>query len=189
LSIAIGFELAGPTAEAMASLREHLSRVARSRGWAVQVDPDDVLVVRPSERCEPIRLPAAVEDGLIVSVKTQLAGPAVHLEIRDLFSALASLAPDLEVVDDVEGIVGPDLAAAFRDSRQLVLQRARQVGGKAFVWLPDGSLADVVATADSQRRANRNQIFYSLKAVGLLVLAFGLLIGGIFAWAWHRGLL
>lgn len=189
MSIAIGFELAEPTTEAIASLREHLSRVARSRGWAMQERPDDVLVIRPSELCEPIRIPTTVEDELVVSVKTQLAGPTLHLELRDLFSELAHLAPNLQVVDDADGSFGPDLAAAFHDSHLLVLQRARQLGGKAFVWLPDGSLADVVTTTDSQRRAGRDQILYSLKAVGLLVLAFGLLIGGIFVWAWYRGLL
>ncbi len=189
MSIAIGFEVAEPTAESLARVREHLSSAARSRGWAIESRPDDGLVIRPSDLCEPIRIPSTVGSALVVAVKTQLAGPALHLELRELFNSLCPLAPGLQVVDDVEGCSGSDLAIAFRDGHQLVFERARQLGGKAFVWLPNGSLADVVTTADSQRLARREQILYSLKAVGLLVLAFGLLIGGIFAWAWYRGLL
>jgi hypothetical protein len=186
LSIAIGFVVEQPSAASVAAIREALSAAALERGWPTSTRDGGILEIKPPDPCEPIRVPARPETQLVVSSKTQLAGPAVHLELRKVFAALSTIESRLQVVDDAEGLEGVKLDRAFRETHRLVIQRARYLGGQAFVWLPDGLLADILSNPEAARRAH---YLFAIKAVGIVILFFVLLIGGMFAWASYRGLL
>jgi hypothetical protein len=82
---------------------------ASSEKWLYQVD-GDTLIIFPDPWCEPIHLSFIGSDLTQDFVKTQFAGPAVHIAVIGLFKTIEPSFSHLDILDEGEYWQSGDLA-------------------------------------------------------------------------------
>ena len=128
--------------------------VATEFGWQKRVPPADALREHglqflPHEDCEPLHIRFTKTRRFSDFCKTQFAGAAVHLQVREFFERLAPHFSKLIVYDEAEdfevnGEVIP-LHEAFDKAFEFIKEGlVEHPGAQMKVRLPSGRIADLI---------------------------------------------
>jgi len=133
-------------------------------GW--QVQPLAVgLVLDPGANCEPLVLSPDPSGVLTDNVKTQFAGPAVHVQVVSLLDHLRPLLSTLEVVDDSE----------YWDTRSEVALREHFASEAALIAEARHGLAHTSIL---------QALTYWLRIIGICIAVFVGVVGVILVLIW-----
>lgn len=114
----------------------------------VYVGPTRGLYLLPHPECEPLSFEFDRDLFMQDWCKTQFAGPAVHLEILNLFRQTEPLFEMLDIQDEAEGWENPDpahLEQAFATAKAAIDEAAAEMPGSSVAVLtPSGRILDIL---------------------------------------------
>lgn len=138
----------------IAALFDDAIAAARQFGWLGNVPPPETrrehgLVFLPHEDCEPLHIWFTKTRRFSDFCKTQFAGAATHLQIREFFERLSAHFSKLVIYDEAEDFEADGkplpLEMAFRTALQYIQEGlAEHPASQMKVRLPNGRIADLV---------------------------------------------
>jgi len=154
MGISIAYSLTLRHPEDIASLLAAARAFALESSWRVQPVVAGLLL-DPGHECEAILLSPGPDGRIADNVKTQFAGPAVHVQVVSLLDRLQPLVASLEIVDDSEYWHTRDLSQlheVFETEAALIASARQRLPGssvlRAFAyWLRVAGLCSAVFLA------------------------------------------
>lgn len=146
MGVTIHYEGKISSADDVGGILSEAADYARDHGWAAAVREHGV-VLAPHSMCEPIELSFYGTDLASSWVKTQFAGPDVHVAVVGLFRRLLPRFRELVVEDDAQywETGDPDtLRDAFDQVEQGIAAALEEPDSSGPYRLPSGRIVDVV---------------------------------------------
>ena len=146
MGVTIHYEGKASSAEHVGDILAMAAAYATDHGWAASAR-DHGLVLVPHDLCEPLEL--SFSDVVLVPswVKTQFAGPDVHVAVVDLFRRLAPSFCKLQVGDDAQYWESGDLEVlkdAFDQVEEGLAAALQEPDSSGPYRLPSGRIVDVL---------------------------------------------
>jgi hypothetical protein len=146
MGVTIHYEGKAPDAESVRGILSAAAAYAAERGWAATAR-EHGLVLTPRGLCEPLELCFNGTHLAPSWVKTQFAGPDVHIAVVGLFRMLAPRFRDFVVEDDAQYWETGNLESlkdAFDQVEQGLVAALEEPDSSGPYRLPSGRIVDVV---------------------------------------------